>query len=93
MVVVSVVVVSVVGGVVAGMWVVIVAQARREALRGGESLGRLLLAITGTLAFAIIIRSAWKEWTADIHRKSDRNTNRKGDQTIFKAQENSYTKL
>lgn len=54
-VVVAVVVVGVVGRVVGGVGVVVVAETRRKALGGGQTLGRLLLAVAGTLAFAIVV--------------------------------------
>lgn len=52
---VAVVVVGVVGRVVTGVRVMIVAKTRRKAFGGGKALVGLLLAIAGTLTFAIVV--------------------------------------
>lgn len=54
-VVVAIVVVSMVGRVVAGVRVMIVAKTRRKAFGGGQALVRFLLTIAGTLTFAIVV--------------------------------------
>lgn len=54
-VVVAVVVVGVVSRVVAGVRVMIVAQTRRKAFGGGQTLGCLLLTVTGSLTFIVVV--------------------------------------